>query len=479
MYSGEPRSPGEHELEVVNLAARLAGIAMARQRAEARITHMAHHDALTGLPNRTLLEDRIAHAIQYARRHQRQITVAFIDLDNFKLVNDTLGHRAGDELLKVMAERMLDCVRGTDTVVRLGGDEFVIVLVDQPDSFEEIERSVLRIRETISRPVCVDGHDWQMTYSMGIARYPLDGNMPEELLMKADQAMYRAKDLGRNNYQFYTDDLNRQICERVSMHEGLRKALVRDEFQLHYQPQLDMKTGKVFGVEALIRWMLPETGLIPPARFIAVAEETGLIVPIGEWVLREACRQIAVWQEAGMPSLTVAVNVSARQFAGDNLVRQVHHAINDSGIDPRSLELELTESVIMQDVDHALVVMEQINAMGVQLSIDDFGTGYSSLAALKRFPICRLKIDKTFIRDLPHDEDDAIIATSVISLGHKLQMRVLAEGVENEEQLAFLATNGCDEMQGYHFSKPLCVRELEALLMHDNIKAGAAISSAH
>lgn len=465
MYSTSPRMPSEHELDVVNMAARLAGIAMTRQSTEARITHMAHHDALTGLPNRTLLEDRIAQAIRYASRHRRQITVAFIDLDNFKLVNDTLGHRAGDDLLKTMAERMKECVRGTDTVVRLGGDEFVIVLVDQFNDSDQIERSLTRIRENITRPVSVAGHEWQITYSMGLARYPQDGDTSDQLLMKADQAMYLAKDLGRNNYQFYTDDLNRQVHEKVVIHDGLRRALAAREFQLHYQPQVDIRSGRVFGVEALLRWIHPEKGLIPPARFIGVAEETGLIVPIGEWVLSEACRQIQRWQAAGLPAMSVAVNVSARQFAGDNLIRQVCAALSESGVEPGLLELELTESLIMHDVSHALSIMEQLNRMGVQLTIDDFGTGYSSLAALKRFPISRLKIDKSFVRDLPLDEDDAIIATSVISLGHKLKMRVLAEGVENHEQMKFLCYHGCDEMQGYHFSRPLSAADLSELLI--------------
>ncbi|MDQ9170891.1 EAL domain-containing protein [Oxalobacteraceae bacterium R-40] len=435
-----------------------------RKEAEERISHMAHHDALTGLPNRTLLEDRIKQAMLYAQRYGRNVTVVFMDLDNFKLINDSLGHKAGDELLKTIGQRMVQSVRQTDTVVRLGGDEFVLVLLGQSDPADSITPVLQKIRESIAEPVYIDGQKLEVTSSMGLSSYPEDGTDSETLLMNADAAMYHAKSLGRNNYQFYTAEMNTRIHEKFAMQEGIRHALDRNEFFLDYQPQLHLHSGRIIGAEALIRWRHPQKGLVSLTDFIGLAEETGLIAPIGEWVLQSACMQNKDWQDRGLPPLVVSVNVSARQFKENNLVQQVKQALEHSGLEARYLELEVTESLIMQNVQQAVAIMKELQAMGIQLSIDDFGTGYSSLSALKSFPITRLKLDRSFVRDLPHDEDDKAIAKAVISLGHELNLKVLAEGVETAAQLSFLCENGCDEMQGYFFSRPISADLLAALI---------------
>lgn len=434
-----------------------------RKLAEQRIIHMAHHDALTGLPNRTLLEDRVQQAMLYAQRYNRHVMVVFMDLDNFKLINDSLGHKTGDALLKTVADRMVQCVRQTDTVVRLGGDEFVIVLIDQTENSEIITPTLVKIRAAIAEPMHIAGQRLEITSSMGLAMYPGDGDDCDTLLMNADAAMYQAKALGRNNYQFYTAEMNTRIHEKLALQEGLRKAIICNEFSLLYQPQLDLRSGHIFGVEALIRWRHPDKGMISPLDFISLAEETGQIIQIGAWVLRTACRQNKAWQDAGKPPVVVSVNVSARQFRDNNLISQVEQALQESGMDAQYLELELTESLIMQNFDQAISSMQALKKMDVRLSIDDFGTGYSSLSALKSFPIVRLKLDKSFVRDLPANEDDKAIAMAVISLAHKLNLRVLAEGVETDAQLAFLKANDCDEMQGYHFSKPVSAREIAYL----------------
>lgn len=463
LYSGEVRVPTVAETQLIDIATRIAGIAIERKHTEDRIRYMAHHDALTGLPNRTLLVDRLEQAMFYAQRYGRQVTVAFIDLDNFKLINDSLGHNVGDELLKVVAERMVNCVRRTDTVVRLGGDEFVIILFDQPDNTEAVTPTLKKIRDAIAQPVHAGGQDLRVTCSMGLAMYPANGTDTDTLLMNADAAMYRAKELGRNGYQFYTNDMNLKIQEKLALQDGLRNAIARSEFRLLYQPQVDLNSRQIVGVEALIRWQHPKLGMISPIDFIPLAEETGLIVQIGDWVIYTACRQSKAWQDAGMQPITMSVNISARQFRERNLVSRVAQALQETGLEAKYLELELTESLIMQDVDQAIVKMNELQAMGVQLSIDDFGTGYSSLSALKNFPIMRLKIDKSFVRDIPNDEDGNAVATAVISLGHKLNLKVIAEGVETEEQQTFLRDNDCDEMQGYHFSRPVPAADIERL----------------
>jgi diguanylate cyclase (GGDEF)-like protein len=463
LYSREVHEPGLAEMQLVEMATRIAGIAIERKQTEDRIRHMAHHDALTGLPNRTLFEDRVQQGMLYAERYDRQMTVVFVDLDNFKMINDTLGHNAGDELLKTVAQRMEQCVRTSDTVMRLGGDEFVLVLCHQADMSESIVPTLQRIHDAIAQPIHIGGQKLQVTCSMGSATYPGDGDDTATLLMNADAAMYRAKELGRNNYQLYTAEMNSKIHERFALQEGLRNALARHELFLAYQPQIDLRSGRIFGVEALLRWQHPELGLITPTEFVPMAEESGLIVPIGDWVFRTACNQNKAWQDAGLPPTLMSVNVSARQFKEGNLVKRVAYALQESGMEAQYLELELTESLIMQDLQKAVATMRELGAMGVKLSIDDFGTGYSSLSALKSFPIVRLKLDQLFVRDLPQREDDKAIAMAVISLGHKLNLKVLAEGVETEQQLAFLRDNDCDEMQGYHFSKPVSPQEIEHL----------------
>ncbi|MFZ1963889.1 MAG: EAL domain-containing protein [Roseiarcus sp.] len=464
MYSKEAREPSPVETRLIDIGTQLAGIAIERKLAEDRIQFMANHDSLTGLPNRTLFNDRLSQALLYAQRYDRWAAVAFVDLDNFKNINDSLGHNAGDELLKTVASRMVACVRATDTVARLGGDEFVILLLDQPKSADMISATVRKITAAIAEPICLEGHDLRVTSSMGIANYPADGIDPNTLLASADAAMYRAKEVGRDNFQFYTPELNAKVHEKFLLQEELRNAVSRREFALVYQPQVDLRTGRVFAVEALIRWKHPTLGVLSPIKFIPMAEETGLIVPIGDWVLHEACRQNKAWQDAGLPPMTVCVNVSARQFRDKSLSSRVVSALRKSGLDAKYLELEMTESMIMLDVELAVTTMKELQVLGVHLSIDDFGTGYSSLSALKNFPVSRLKIDKTFINDLTTNENDTAVASAVISLGQKLNLRVIAEGVETDDQLAFLRANNCDEMQGFHFSRPIPAQEIEKLL---------------
>lgn len=463
-YFPEVRTPSKSETELINMAVRISGLALERKRAEERIHHMAHHDALTGLPNRVLLEDRIKQAMLHARRYNHPITVAFIDLDNFKLVNDTMGHKIGDDLLKTVAERMSQCMRSTDTVVRLGGDEFILIFAEQSDNDNDMDAVLQRLRHSISQPIAIGGQSLQISYSMGLARYPGDGDDPDTLLMHADAAMYRAKEMGRNTYYFYTPELNSENQEKIAMQEALRHALNEHQLFVVYQPKVDLTSGAIFSVEALLRWNHPKYGPISPARFVPMAEETGDITAIGDWVMRHACMQNKSWQDAGIPPITVSVNVSARQFKDGKLMHQVADVLRDTGLDARYLELEVTESVIMHDIPQAIETMQALQAMGVQLSIDDFGTGYSSLSALKNFPIARLKIDRTFVQDIPDQEDDAFIVKTVISLAHQLQLKVLAEGVETNEQLDFLIENGCDEIQGYHFSDPVSALAIEKQL---------------
>jgi diguanylate cyclase (GGDEF)-like protein/PAS domain S-box-containing protein len=464
MYAREPRRPTDAEVGLINVATRIAGIAIERKLAEERIHFMANHDALTGLPNRALLNDRLSQAILHAQRDDRWVTVLFVDLDNFKIINDSLGHNAGDELLRTIAKRMLDCVRATDTVVRLGGDEFVVVLTDQPKNAHSISQTVQKIQLAITESVRLDGHDLSVTSSLGVATYPDDGANAEKLLANADAAMYRAKEVGRDNFQFYTAELNTKVHEKFLLQEELRNAVARSEFILHYQPQVDLRTGRVFAVEALLRWKHPRLGMVAPNTFIPTAEETGLIVPIGDWVLHEACRQNRAWQDAGLPPMAVCVNVSARQFKENNLINRVVGALEQSGLEAKYLELELTERLIMQDVEFAVATMKGLQKLGVRLSIDDFGTGYSSLSALKIFPVTRLKIDKSFVDGLLADENDRAVAGAVISLGQTLNLRVIAEGVETDAQAEFLRSINCDEMQGYLFSKPLPAQDIEGLL---------------
>ena len=436
------------------------------KRYEKELERQANVDPLTELANRNVLKDRIRQAIAYAERHGAFIAIGFMDLDNFKFVNDSLGHSVGDELLRCVAERLVGCLRGQDTVARYGGDEFAFVLVEQKD-----ERSVATLMErmlkAVDRPFEVGGHKLYVSCSVGLSCYPKDGGDIDTLLKNADAAMYRAKDRGRNNVQFYTPSMNRRVMERFALEAQLRQALSHDEFTLHYQPKVDLRSGCIVGAEALLRWHPASGGSIPPDVFIPLAEETGLIVPIGEWVLHTACSHNRTLQDAGLPSMHVAVNISARQFEAQTLVRLVRQALQVSGLDARYLELELTESLVMRNPVEVIDILGELKEMGLRLSIDDFGTGYSSLSYLQRFPVDRLKIDKSFVRDIGADPNDAIIARAVISLGHSLGLSVIAEGVSNEEQLGFLRENGCDEMQGYYFSEPLPFDQLTLLLKNN------------
>jgi diguanylate cyclase (GGDEF)-like protein/PAS domain S-box-containing protein len=433
------------------------------RRYEEQLQRHAYVDPLTNLANRHALKEQIHQAIAMAKRSGTLATVGFIDLDNFKFINDSLGHNIGDELLKRVAGRLAGCLRGQDTIARYGGDEFAFVLMGQTD-----ERSVAllmdRILKTIDRPFSIAGHEFFVSCSIGISFYPKDGQDADTLLKNADAAMYRAKERGRNNFQFYTSAMNRRATERLSMEAKLRQALANDEFVLHYQPKVDLRSGQMVGTEALLRWPQQPGGMVSPSTFIPLAEETGLIVPIGEWVLRTACVHNKTLQDCGLPGLRVAVNISARQFEPKTLTDTVRNALDISGLDASFLELELTESLVMQSPEEAISVLHDLKEMGLRLAIDDFGTGYSSLSHLQRFPVDRLKIDQSFVRDIGADPNDAIIARAVISLGHSLGMSVIAEGVSSPEQLAFLRENDCDEMQGYLFSRPVPIEELARLL---------------
>jgi diguanylate cyclase (GGDEF)-like protein/PAS domain S-box-containing protein len=428
-----------------------------------RIQHMAHHDALTGLPNRVLLHDRIGQAIAQAQRAQKIAALLFIDLDRFKNINDSLGHQVGDRLLRTVAERLTVATRGADTVARIGGDEFVVVLGDLNQA-EEAGYVAKKLLAELSQPFASDGHELHVTPSIGICTYPHDGRDVETLMRNADAAMYFAKESGRNNYQFFTQQLNIAAHERLLLENDLRYALERDELTLYYQPQIDLRSGAIVGFEALIRWPHLTRGMVPPAQFIPVAEEAGLIVPIGEWVMRRACAQARAWQDVGHAPLQVSVNCSARQFRREGVVHTVARILRDTGLAADALELEITESVIIDHDAEVIARFESLSDMGVQLSIDDFGTGYSSLSYLKRFPIDKLKIDRSFVRDLSADPDDAAIVTAIVAMAHSLGLQVVAEGVETAEQLAFLKSLGCDRAQGYYFGKPVPAEDFTRLL---------------
>ena len=434
-----------------------------RRRQEQELIKSVHHDALTGLANRTLLYDRIDQAISVAHRHGRKVGALFVDIDNFKLINDSLGHHIGDILLQETARRLGDCLRDGDTVARLGSDEFVLLLADM-EREEDVALIADRVLSAMVLPFEHSEGELYVSASVGASFYPRDGTDSETLVKHADIAMYRAKDQGRNNFQVFTAEMQSRIDQRLSLETHLRKALERGEFELFYQPQVSLESGRIVGAEALIRWRHPELGLVPPVQFIPLAEETGLIVPIGEWVIDTACAQIAAWQADGLRPPRVAVNLSARQFHQQNLTRIVDQSLRLHRIGPGQLELEMTESMVMQDPEGTILVLRQLKDLGVSLSLDDFGTGYSSLSHLRRFPIDVLKVDQSFVRDVTNNSDDAAIAASIIALAHSLQLAVVAEGVETQAQLHYLKRQQCDIIQGYYFGKPVPAHEFSALL---------------
>jgi diguanylate cyclase (GGDEF)-like protein/PAS domain S-box-containing protein len=434
-----------------------------RKHDEEHIHFLANHDALTSLPNRAMFGDVLGLAIQNARRYNRGFAVLFIDLDRFKNINDTLGHDAGDKLLQEMGKRIALIMRTSDVVARLGGDEFV-VLVQEVTEAKQVASVARKVLSALVHPVTIQGQECRVTASIGICMYPTEAQDELALMKNADIAMYHAKEDGKNTYKFYSEEMNVHTFERLALETSLRRGLERQEFLLHYQAKVDLRSGRITGVEALVRWQHPEMGLVPPAQFIPLAEETGLIVPIGRWVLQTACAQNVAWQQQGLPPVHIAVNLSARQFADEDLVEDIAAALKSTGLRPELLELELTESMVIQNTERAGKVLNEIKKMGVRLAIDDFGVGYSSLTHLKRFPIDTLKVDRSFIRDLPEDAEDKAITEAIIAMGRSLSLTVVAEGVETEEQQNFLRGLECDEMQGYHFSKPIAADAFAELL---------------
>ena len=429
-----------------------------------RLSHLAQYDVLTDLPNRTLLNDRLTQAIASARRHGRSLAVLFVDLDRFKHVNDSFGHAVGDALLQSVAQQLVACVRVSDTVSRLGGDEFVIVL-SELDEVEDAAITANKVLGVLAAPHSVAGRDLDVTVSIGISAFPYDGQDAEALIKNADTAMYHAKENGRNSYQFFEKDMNVRAVELQALEGSLRHALERQEFLLHYQPKVNLQTGAITGAEALIRWLHPGRGVVPPAQFVPIAEDTGLILPIGQWILREACRQARAWLDAGLGPIPVAVNISTVEFRSKHFLEGIRAILRETGLEPSFLELELTESVLMQHPESTASVLRALKTIGVRLAVDDFGTGYSSLSYLRRFPIDVLKLDQSFLHDIARPETkDAAIVNAVITMGKSLKHRVIAEGVETEEQLTYLRAHRCDEGQGFYFSPPVAPEQFAALL---------------
>jgi diguanylate cyclase (GGDEF)-like protein/PAS domain S-box-containing protein len=466
-YTGEIRF-GEKEMEVLTFVSRHIANALERKQAAETIRHLAFHDALTGLPNRTLFRDRLTQALAHAHRKNELLAMLFLDLDRFKTINDTLGHAIGDRLLQAVAERLRKSVREGDTIARLGGDEFMLLLQGVP-SLEGLAKVAQKMLRAFRPSFHVAGHDLHITTSIGISVYPHDGQDPEAMLKNADTALYRAKEQGRNNYQLYTPSMNARALEQLALENQLRRALDSEQFVLYYQPVLDLKTRKIAGMEALIRWVRPAMTMIMPNAFIPMAEDTGLIIPIGEWVIQTACAQNGKWQKQGLLEAPVSVNLSARQFQQEDLTRSIARCLELSGLSPRFLTLEITESAIMKNADSAIATLLELKAMGVRISIDDFGIGYSSLSHLKSLPITSLKIDQSFVRDCMVDADDAAIVTAIISLARSLKLEVVAEGVETEEQIGFLDSLGCDKLQGYFFSRPLPAEAFTTLLQKGDV----------
>jgi diguanylate cyclase (GGDEF)-like protein/PAS domain S-box-containing protein len=434
----------------------------AEQAKSLEMSHLAQHDPLTDLPNRVLFNDRLTQAVALAERQGKQLAVMFVDLDHFKKVNDSLGHDVGDKLLQSIAGRLTACVRRSDTISRLGGDEFVVLLA-QVEHAEDAAYSARKILRALAAPHIIDNKSFDINVSIGVSTYPRDGKDAEGLINRADNAMYEAKEQGRNNYQFFRHEMHARLAERQSLEADLRCALGRNEFLLHYQPKLSLQTGEITGVEALIRWLHPGRGMLYPAQFVSIAEECGLIVPIGQWVLLEACKQAQAWLDSGLGVVPVSVNVSAAEFGAKDFLSGVRAVLIATGVRPEHLELELTESVLMRDAEAAVVTLAKLKTMGVQLAIDDFGTGYSSFTYLRRFPSDALKLHQSFVQDITADPADAAIVSAMINLGRSLKQRVIAEGVETRAQLKFLKLHGCGEAQGYYFSPPVVAEQVRTL----------------
>jgi diguanylate cyclase (GGDEF)-like protein/PAS domain S-box-containing protein len=461
--SREIRQPDASLLQMARVIGSQIGQFMARKQAEENLLYVATHDTLTGLPNRYMFNQRFAHALTQAQRQGKQLALLFVDLDRFKYINDTLGHPFGDGLLAELGQRLRGTLRDSDTVARFGGDEFVALIEDlaTPGDVANVAQKIL---DVVRRPVEIGDDTCTISASVGISLYPGDGSDLATLLKNADIAIYRAKDQGRDNYVFHSEDMNAHLVKQIAIEDSLKSALEREEFMLHYQPKVELRTGRITGVEALLRWAHPDLGMIAPGQFIGLAEETGHIVAMGNWVLRRACADAGALQKLHGTPLSVSVNLSARQFEDTHLVRAIERALAESGLAPGLLELEITESLMMRDLQGAMKTLKSIKAMGIRLALDDFGTGYSSLASVKRFPFDCIKIDRSFVKDIPENADDATLVRAIIAMSHSLRLSVVAEGVERAEQLAFLEANGCDEYQGYLFRKPETAGEIEAFL---------------
>jgi len=473
-FSHEIRNPDPSLLQMVRVIGSQIGQFMARKQAEENLLYVATHDTLTGLPNRYMFNQRFAHALQNAQRYHKSMALLFLDLDRFKFINDTLGHPFGDRLLQEAAGRLRLCLRESDTIARFGGDEFVALIEDftAPGDVVSVAQKILH---AVRWPFMLGGETCHLTASIGISLYPNDGEDLAGLLKNADIAIYRAKEQGKNNYLFYSEEMNDHLSARIAKETRLQGALERNEFILHYEPKVEINSGRITGMEALIRWQHPELGLLPPLEFIGHAETSGLIVPIGAWVLRTACaqNQTLLGRVPAAP-LTVSVNLSARQFEDKHLLREIERALAESALKPNCLELEITESMVMRDIQNSKKILDGIKSMGIRLAIDDFGTGYSSLISLKRFPFDCIKIDRSFIQDIPHDPDDVAITQAIIAMAHSLRLKVIAEGVETQEQLDFLTEHGCHEFQGYFFRKPQPAEDFSKLIRENNAATAAA-----
>ncbi len=468
MYFKESRAPRETEMNIASSAIRLAAITLERHQANEKIGHMAYHDALTGLPNRILLKDRLNQAIVHAQRIKDGVALLFIDLDQFKLINDSLGHHIGDRLLQAVAQRLQFCMRKDDTLARFGGDEFVLVLMSPADG-HSAGQVAEKIRDTLQPPISVEGHELHVGCSIGISLYPDDGDDTETLMRNADIAMYHAKERGRGNFQYFTSDLNVVAQYRHSIAHQLRQALAKNEFRLDYQCQVDMDSGMIFGIEALIRWRQPERGVVEPLEFIPIAEDTGLILPIGEWVLREGCTQLKRWLDDGNPHLSMSINLSVRQVLQPDIVGIIERILDETGLPASALNLEVTENILMMPLEENMSTLKQLSKLGVKLSLDDFGTGYSSLSYLQRFSLNVLKIDQSFVRGIGNDKNDMAITNAIIAMANTMDLKVIAEGVETSEQVSFLQQHGCHSAQGFFYSKPVSADMVTELLRNQMV----------